>query len=108
MALMDEYNAADTDFGNVCIAAMAKRAGVLLINTPSTDPKYKMYVRTARAIYNGDGEQAKFVCRAFASFGWTYQGVLADETGFQTTVDNNFDIIAKLYDPTIDETEATT
>ena len=101
MALLDDYTlAADENFRNKIVAAMSKKATEWLQGLdPQTPPSnYSMVLKFAKHVLSSFNNSVYFISRAFVSAGITNA---SDDTQIQAAVDNNFEILAYLYDPDV-------
>ena len=97
--LLTQYTeAADVDFRNRLVQALAKKSAQELNSTAPTDPEYGRYLKLARHALNQDQAGVTFCARALVANGITGASTDAE---IQTNVDTYFDALAKSFDPDI-------
>ena len=98
MALIDNYNLSrDGEFQARLIAALAKKVNTEVQNILKTDPKYAMYLRIGKAMLSATAKQAIFVAQSAAAANVNP----TNDTDIETFINNNFDTLAKMFDPDV-------
>lgn len=103
MSLKDNFNLSrDGEFQAKLIAALAKKANQELNGLLKTDPKYEMYIRISKVMLSANPREAVFLAQSAAA----HPQVDPDsDTWIQSFIDNNFEAIAKMFDPDVPGTD---
>lgn len=98
--LLTQYTeAANSEFRNRLVQALAKKAATELNATGTGDPEYPRYVSLARKALNQGEAGVTFVARALVANGYNNDSLDLD---IQAAIDTYFDTFAKMFDPVVE------